>query len=490
MNTFHVYKDIQARTNGEIYIGVVGPVRTGKSTFIKRFMDLLVLPNIKDEHAKKRTRDELPQSASGKTIMTTEPKFVPKDAVEIPLDEEVKAKIRLIDCVGYMVEGASGYVENEEERQVKTPWFENEIPFTKAAAIGTKKVIHDHSTIGIVVTTDGTIGEIPRENYIEAEGKTIQELQSIGKPFIVLVNTRKPYSEDAKKIAKEVEETYGVTAIPVNCEQLREEDIHSIMQSVLYEFPISEVQFFIPKWVEMLGMDHPIKKELITYVKNYMEVLHQIKDAKGEVPIPENSYMEDVRIEDIILDSGCIRIRIEIGEQFYYRVLSEVTGTEIEGEYDLIRTMKQLSLLRKEYEGVKDAMESVRMKGYGVVSPVREEIKLEDPVIIKQGNKYGVKIHSEAPTIHLIRANIETEIAPIVGNEQQAEDLVKYIKEMGKTEGGIWNTNIFGKSVEELVLDGMRNKMLMINDESQVKLQDTMQKIVNDSNGGMVCIII
>ena len=490
MNTFHVYKDIQARTNGEIYIGVVGPVRTGKSTFIKRFMDLLVLPNIKDEHAKKRTRDELPQSASGKTIMTTEPKFVPKDAVEIPLDEEVKAKIRLIDCVGYMVEGASGYVENEEERQVKTPWFENEIPFTKAAAIGTKKVIHDHSTIGIVVTTDGTIGEIPRENYVEAEGKTIQELQSIGKPFIVLVNTRKPYSEDAKKIAKEVEETYGVTAIPVNCEQLREEDIHSIMQNVLYEFPISEVQFFIPKWVEMLGMDHPIKKELITYVKNYMETLHQIKDAKGEVPMPENSYMEDVRIEDIILDSGCIRIRIEIGEQFYYRVLSEVTGTDIEGEYDLICTMKQLSSLRKEYEGVKDAMESVRMKGYGVVSPVREEIKLEDPVIIKQGNKYGVKIHSEAPTIHLIRANIETEIAPIVGNEQQAEDLVKYIKEMGKTEGGIWNTNIFGKSVEELVLDGMRNKMLMINDESQVKLQDTMQKIVNDSNGGMVCIII
>lgn len=490
MNTFHVYKDIQARTNGEIYIGVVGPVRTGKSTFIKRFMDLLVLPNIEDEHVKKRTRDELPQSASGKTIMTTEPKFVPKDAVEVPLDDEIKVKIRLIDCVGYMVEGASGYVENEEERQVKTPWYENEIPFTKAAAIGTKKVIHDHSTIGIVVTTDGSIGELPRENYMEAEEKTIQELQSIGKPFIVLVNTKKPYSEDAKKIAKEIEEAYGVTAIPVNCEQLREDDIHSIMQSVLYEFPISEVQFFIPKWVEMLGMDHPIKKELILYVKNYMEMLHQIKDAKKEIPIPENPYMETVRIEDIVLDSGCVHIRIDIGERFYYKVLSEMTGTEIEGEYDLIRIMKELSSLRKEYEGVKDAMESVRMKGYGVVSPVREEIKLEDPIIIKQGNKYGVKIHSEAPTIHLIRANIETEIAPIVGNEQQAEDLVKYIKEMGTTEGGIWNTNIFGKSVEELVMDGMKNKMMMINDESQVKLQDTMQKIVNDSNGGMVCIII
>lgn len=490
MNTFHVYKDIQARTNGEIYIGVVGPVRTGKSTFIKRFMDLLVLPNIEDEHVKKRTRDELPQSASGKTIMTTEPKFVPKDAVDVPLDDEIKVKIRLIDCVGYMVEGASGYVENEEERQVKTPWYENEIPFTKAAAIGTKKVIHDHSTIGIVVTTDGSIGELPRENYMEAEEKTIQELQSIGKPFIVLVNTKKPYSEDAKKIAKEIEEAYGVTAIPVNCEQLREDDIHSIMQSVLYEFPISEVQFFIPKWVEMLGMDHPIKKELILYVKNYMEMLHQIKDAKKEIPIPENPYMETVRVEDIVLDSGCVHIRIDIGERFYYKVLSEMTGTEIEGEYDLIRIMKELSSLRKEYEGVKDAMESVRMKGYGVVSPVREEIKLEDPIIIKQGNKYGVKIHSEAPTIHLIRANIETEIAPIVGNEQQAEDLVKYIKEMGTTEGGIWNTNIFGKSVEELVMDGMKNKMMMINDESQVKLQDTMQKIVNDSNGGMVCIII
>lgn len=490
MNTFHVYKDIQARTNGEIYIGVVGPVRTGKSTFIKRFMDLLVLPNIEDEHVKKRTRDELPQSASGKTIMTTEPKFVPKDAVDVPLDDEIKVKIRLIDCVGYMVEGASGYVENEEERQVKTPWYENEIPFTKAAAIGTKKVIHDHSTIGIVVTTDGSIGELPRENYMEAEEKTIQELQSIGKPFIVLVNTKKPYSEDAKKIAKEIEEAYGVTAIPVNCEQLTEDDIHSIMQSVLYEFPISEVQFFIPKWVEMLGMDHPIKKELILYVKNYMEMLHQIKDAKKEIPIPENPYMETVRVEDIVLDSGCVHIRIDIGERFYYKVLSEMTGTEIEGEYDLIRIMKELSSLRKEYEGVKDAMESVRMKGYGVVSPVREEIKLEDPIIIKQGNKYGVKIHSEAPTIHLIRANIETEIAPIVGNEQQAEDLVKYIKEMGTTEGGIWNTNIFGKSVEELVMDGMKNKMMMINDESQVKLQDTMQKIVNDSNGGMVCIII
>lgn len=491
MHMFQLYNDIQARTNGEIYIGVVGPVRTGKSTFIKRFMDLLVLPNMTDEHVKARTRDELPQSASGKTIMTTEPKFVPKEAAEIRLDEGATAKIRLIDCVGYMVKGASGHEENEEERQVKTPWFEQEIPFTKAAAIGTQKVIHDHSTIGIVVTTDGTIGELLRENYVEAEEKTIRELQSIGKPFIVLVNSKRPYGDEAKHVAEQIEETYGVSAMAVNCEQLREEDIHHIMQNVLYEFPISEVQFFIPKWVEMLPLEHPIKKELLDYVKHVMFDLCQLKDAKKDMKNIEGGvYIEGARLEDIEMDSGCIKINVQIGEHYYYEVLSELTGTEIAGEYDLITTMQQLSVLRQEYEGVKDAMDSVRMKGYGVVNPVRDEIKLEEPIIIKQGNKYGVKIHSEAPSIHMIRANIETEIAPIVGNEQQAEDLVKYIKEMSETEGGIWNTNIFGKSIEELVLDGMKNKIMMINDESQAKLQDTMQKVVNDSNGGMVCIII
>lgn len=490
MNTFHLYKDIQARTNGEIYIGVVGPVRTGKSTFIKRFMDLLVLPNMKDENAKRRTQDELPQSASGKTIMTTEPKFVPKEAASIQLDGDVTTKIRLIDCVGYMVKGAAGYEENDEERQVKTPWYDYEIPFTKAAAIGTQKVIHDHSTIGIVVTTDGTIGDIPRENYEEAEGKTIRELKSIGKPFVVLVNSKRPYGEEAKNVSMRIEETYGVPAMSVNCEQLREEDIHYIMQSVLFEFPISEVQFFIPKWVEMLAMEHPIKKELIAYVKNMMSGLQQIKDARKEMPKPEGVYIEGIHMEDIVMDSGCIKIQIQIGESFYYDVLSELTGTSISGEYDLISTMKELAVLRKEYEGVKDAMNSVRLKGYGVVSPARDEIKLEEPVMIKQGNKYGVKIHSEAPSIHMIRANIETEIAPIVGNEQQAEDLMKYIKAAKETEQGMWDTNIFGKSIEELVMDGMRNKIMMINDESQVKLQDTMQKIVNDSSGGMVCIII
>lgn len=490
MEVFDVYKDIQARTNGEIYLGVVGPVRTGKSTFIKRFMDLLVLPKIEDEHSRERTKDELPQSASGKTIMTTEPKFVPKEAAEIRLVDDVAVKIRLIDCVGYMVRGAAGHMENEEERQVKTPWFDHEIPFTKAASIGTQKVIHDHATIGIVITTDGTICDLKREDYVEAEDKTIRELRSIGKPFVVLVNSQKPYAQAAKEVTDRIKEKHGVTAMAINCEQLREEDIHHIMEQVLFEFPISEVEFYIPKWVEMLSREHKIKADLLSHIKDMMKEFLMIKDAVRGIAKPDSVYIKEMKVDDVALDTGCVKVRIQVADNFYYEMLSELTGTSIEGEYELIRTMKEMSALRREYESVKDAMKSVKLKGYGVVSPRKEEIQLEEPVIIKQGNKYGVKIHSEAPSIHMIRANIETDIAPIVGSEQQANDLVNYIKDANETEEGVWGTNIFGKSIEELVMDGMRNKLIAINDESQSKLQDTMQKIVNDSNGGMVCIII
>ena len=415
MESFQVYKDMKARTNGEIYIGVVGPVRTGKSTFIKRFMDLLVLPNMTDIHAKERTQDELPQSASGTTIMTTEPKFVPKEAAGVKLSDDLEVKIRMIDCVGFMSEGASGHIEKDEERQVKTPWFEYEIPFTKAAAIGTQKVIRDHATIGIVVTTDGSVTDLPRENYIQAEERTVKELKAIGKPFMILLNCKKPYTEESKKLQEELREKYETAVLPVNCEQMKEEDIH---------------------------------------------------------------------------ETGKVQVKIEFAESYYYEVISEVTGEEIHGEYELMAVMKELSAMREEFSRIKDAFADVKMKGYGVVSPSKEDIRLEEPVIIKQGSKFGVKIRSEAPSIHMIRANIETEIAPIVGNEKQAEDLAGYIKKESETPEGVWGTNIFGKTVEELVMDGMRNKIAMINDESQVKLQDSMQKIVNDSNGGMVCIII
>ena len=314
MDSFHLYKDMKTRTNGELYIGVVGPVRTGKSTFIKRFMDLLVLPNMTDEPAKARTKDELPQSASGTTVMTTEPKFVPKDAADIHLAEDVDVKIRLIDCVGFMVQGALGHIENDAERQVKTPWFDYEIPFTKAAAIGTQKVIHDHATIGIVVTTDGSICELPRENYIEAEERTVRELQSIGKPFIMILNCKKPYSTESKNLKQKLEEKYGVSVLPVNCEQLKEEDIHEIMRKVLYEFPVSEVEFYIPKWVEMLPADHKIKQDLLKNVKEIMTNLKEIKNAVAGVNLPENSYIENVRVDKIELDTGIIKLIFEFAD--------------------------------------------------------------------------------------------------------------------------------------------------------------------------------
>ena len=485
MDSFQVYRDMKVRTNGEIYIGVVGPVRTGKSTFIKRFMDLLVLPNMTE-----RTKDELPQSASGTTIMTTEPKFVPKEAASVKLSDDVEVKIRLIDCVGYMVEGASGHIENNAERQVKTPWFEYEIPFTKAAAIGTQKVIRDHATIGFVVTTDGSVTDLPRESYIPAEEKTVKELQSIGKPFLILLNCLKPYGEEAKALKEELQQKYNAPVFPVNCEQLKAEDINEIMRQILYQFPVTEVEFYLPKWVEMLSRDHRIKQDLLEHIRRFMENMDDIRSAVSCEEKADSPYINEISVEKVEMDTGKVRVRIGFEQKYYYEVLSELTGTQIKGEYELISTMKELSAMKEEFSQIKDAFADVKIKGYGVVSPKKEEIRLDDPVIIKQGSKYGVKIRSEAPSIHMIRANIETEIAPIVGNEKQAEDLVEYIRQESETPEGVWGTNIFGKSVEELVMDGIRSKIAMINDESQSKLQDSMQKIVNDSNGGMVCIII
>ena len=450
----------------------------------------MVLPNLTDENQKARARDELPQSASGTTIMTTEPKFVPKEAAQIRLSEDLEVKIRLIDCVGYMVNGATGHLENETERQVKTPWFDYEIPFTKAAEIGTRKVIHEHSTLGIVVTADGSFGELKRENYIPAEEKTIRELQGIGKPFIVLLNSEKPYSQETKELAETMAETYKVSVLPVNCEQLKAEDIHGIMRQILFSFPISEVDFYIPKWVEMLPADHAIKQELLGEVRKIMEGLQDIRSATEGIGEPESRYIEKISMEKIEMDTGKVTVRIAFEQKYYYEVLSELTGLEIKGEHELINGIRKLADMKREYAQIKDAFNDVQMKGYGVVSPRKEEIEIDEPALIRQGNKYGVKIHSKAPSVHMIRANIENEIAPIVGTEEQANDLIRYIKDAADTPEGIWGTSIFGKSIEEMVLNGMETKIRMINEESQAKLQDTMKKIVNDSNGGLVCIII
>lgn len=490
MKTVDLYKDIQARTNGEIYLGVVGPVRTGKSTFIKRFMDLMVLPEIEDEYAKSRTQDELPQSAQGKTIMTTEPKFIPKEAAKIKLDEDIQVLVRLIDCVGYMVEGAEGHIEGNTERLVKTPWSEQEISFTQAAEIGTRKVIHDHSTIGIVVTTDGSFSGIPRENYIAPEEKTIAELKRLGKPFVVILNSMKPYSDESTRIAEEISKKNNVRVISLNCQQIRKEDIHKILECVLKEFPVMEIEYFVPRWIETLPMSHPIKAEIIDKIRESSQSVRAIKDAVDEKISFESPYVCRMKLDEVDLASGKIKVQLQIADKYYYEMISEMLGVTVENEYTLLSTVRELARKKEEYQKVENAMQSVKMSGYGVVMPTQNEIKLYEPEIVKHGNKFGVKIRSEAPSIHLIRAGIETEIAPIVGSEQQAKDLIEYIKDNSCEAEGIWKINIFGKSVEQLVSDGINSKLSQIGEESQNKLQDTMQKVVNDSSGGMVCIII
>lgn len=489
MDTYNVYKDIQARTKGEIYIGVVGPVRTGKSTFIRRFMELVALPNMPEEQ-QSEVRDQLPLSGSGKLITTVEPKFIPKEATEVTLSDDVKAKIRLIDCVGYMVPEATGNMEEEKERMVKTPWFSYEIPFHQAAEVGTQKVIQEHSSIGLVVTCDGSFGEIPRNNYIDSEEKTIQELQKQGKPFLVLVNSQKPYKEETVQLVESLQKKYNASVMSVNCEQLRKDDIVRILEKVLYEFPVVQLEFYIPKWVEMLPPSHYLKADLITNIKELLGKVKYVRDISKDNLQMSSSYINKAVIDQIELATGKVKVHLEMDEKYYYEILSDMTGVAITDEYQLIHTMKELAKMREEYVKVQDALSSVRGKGYGVVTPDRDEIVLEDPVVIKQGNKYGVKIKSSSPSIHMIKANIETEIAPIVGSEEQAKDLIEYIKAGEQRQESIWQTNIFGKSIEQLVEDGIHTKLVQISDESQVKLQDTMQKIVNDSKGGMVCIII
>ncbi|MDD6639021.1 MAG: stage IV sporulation protein A [Lachnospiraceae bacterium] len=494
---FDLYKDIQGRTKGEIYIGVVGPVRTGKSTFIKRFMDLFVLPYIEDENVRQRAMDELPQSAAGKTIMTTEPKFIPQEAATITLADQSDIRVRLIDCVGFMVEGASGHMEGDENRMVKTPWFEEEIPFVDAARVGTKKVIRDHATIGVVITTDGTIGELPRESYLEAERATIEEIREIGKPYVIVLNCARPYSEETRRLAEAMEQTYQAVVIPVNCQQMHREDVANIMNAILLEFPVTQMDFFIPKWTEMLPREHPIKASILDAALGMLAKIDKVKDVhalSGE-RTKEAFYMEEkpvgaIQIAGMNLSTGTVTVRMEVDDKYYFAYISDMTGVQITGEYQMISMLRGLSAMKADYEKVKDAMYAVEQKGYGVVMPGLADIKMEDPVLIQHGGKYGVKMRAISPSIHMIKANIETEIAPIVGSEEQAKDLIEYIKAGEESGEGLWTTNIFGKSVGELMEDGIRSKIMQMDDECQLKLQDTMQKIVNDSNGGMICIII
>lgn len=491
-NSFKLYEDIARRTEGDIYVGVVGPVRTGKSTFIKKFMDLLVIPNIENDYKKERARDELPQSAGGKTIMTTEPKFIPNEAIEIKIGNNLKLKTRLVDCVGYLVNNAIGYLENDMPRMVKTPWFEEEIPFEKAAEIGTKKVIQEHSTIGILVTTDGSITDIPREDYIQAEERVVSELKELNKPFIILLNSNSPYSESTKELAKKLEQKYETTVIPIDCLNLELEDINDIFSKILYEFPIERININFPKWADRLDESHWVKTELYNQIKDACEGLKTLKNVDTMIGKLQNTnVISHTVLNEIKLGTGEVNIAIRLIDELFYKIITEISGVEINNEGDLFATITEFSRTKKEFDKIAYALEEVKAKGYGIVTPSMDELILDEPEMVKQGSRYGVKLKAKAPSIHMIRADIETEVSPIVGSEKQSEELVNYLlSEFENDPKKIWESNIFGKSLHELVNEGLQNKLYRMPEDAQGKLQETLERIVNEGSGGLICIIL
>jgi len=492
MEKFDIYQDIAERTGGDIYIGVVGPVRTGKSTFIKRFMDLMVLPNIVSTYTRERAKDELPQSASGRTIMTTEPKFVPNEAVEIRLGDNTDMRVRMIDCVGYLVPEAEGDMDGDTPRMVHTPWSEQAMPFREAAEMGTKKVITDHSTIGIVVTTDGSVTELPRENYMEAEQRVIGELQELGKPFVILLNTAMPYSEHTQAMRMEMEEKYGVPVLAVNAAQLKMEDVRKILEQVLYQFPLKELRFFFPGWVETLEQSHWLKQKLTETLKEVMNQADILADVENLISgFDCADFLKKAYTDHILPGEGAADIALNFNDGLFYQVLSETVDMPIENDYALIHTIQMLSETKREYDKISNAMNDVKRKGYGVVTPVFEEITLEKPEVFKQGSRYGIRLKAKGESIHLIKADVETEVSPIIGNEEQSREFIDHlISDYEEEPEKIWDLNIFGRTLSSMVSDGMQNKIYRMPEDAQMKLQETLQKIVNEGSGGLICIIL
>ncbi len=488
----NIYKDIATRTGGDIYIGIVGPVRTGKSTFIKQFMKKIVLPKIDGEFEKERANDELPQSSSGRTIMTTEPKFIPENAVKINLDENTNFRVRLIDCVGYIVPSSLGYIENEQPRMVMTPWYNEPIPFNMAAEIGTKKVITEHSTIGLVVTTDGSISDIPREEYAEAEERVIGELKEINKPFIVILNCLDPYSEASRNLASELSEKYGVSVLPVSCLELTEDDIKEILSKILYEFPIKEIDIGFPMWINSLPLDHWLRSKITQTVMVSCDSVSKISDVNDfKCRLCENEHIENTRIKNIDLGNGTANVNVSINKNLFYKILEESTGIKINGENELLSTLIELAQMKKEYMRIKDALDEVEATGYGIVMPSIEELTLEEPEIMRQGCRYGVRLKASAPSIHMMKANIATEVSPIVGSEKQSEDLIMYLlKEFEENPVKIWDSNIFGKSLHELVNEGLHAKLAHMPSDARIRLQETLERVINEGCNGLVCIIL
>ena len=487
-----IYEDIAHRTDGDIYIGVVGPVRTGKSTFIKRVMESLVIPNIENVYRRERARDELPQSGSGRTIMTAEPKFVPEEAVTVSMDGSAAFQVRLIDCVGYMVPGAVGQLEGETERMVTTPWFDHEIPMSEAAEVGTRKVIAEHSTIGIVVTTDGTITEIPREDYLEAEERVIRELKELGKPFLVLLNSAHPNSERARAIRDEIAQRHQVTCVAANCLEMEEEDVSALLKQVLYEFPLKEMDLFLPPWVDALPQEHPIKAALYEAIRQGAGQLGRIRDVEQAVEsMGECEQVSQARVTSIDLGTGLACVSLELPRSLFYDTISQQSGFQIGNDGDLMALLTQLAQVKASYDKVADALKEVEETGYGIVVPSIDSLVLEEPEIVRQGGRYGVRLKASAPSIHMIRADIETEVSPIVGSEKQSEEMIHYLlQEFEGDTAKIWQSNIFGKSFHELVGEDLNAKVKRMPEDAREKLRETLQRIINEGSGGLICIIL
>ncbi len=487
-----IYRDIAERTGGDIYIGVVGPVRSGKSTFIKRFMESLVLPNMGEGYSRERARDEMPQSAAGKTVMTTEPKFIPDEAVTVHVDDVANMRVKMIDCVGYIVPEALGTIENGQPRMVRTPWQEEPMPFVEAAEMGTHKVITEHATIGMLITTDGTIGEISRDSYVEAEERVVRELKELGKPFAMILNSARPGSEEAIALAYELEAKYGVPVALVSCMDLDAEDIRHILELVLHEFPVSEVRVRLPEWTTALEPTHRIHTALMGALKKAADRVRKIGDIRDAfADFAECEYVESASVDDVDLGRGCAQITLKMENGLYYRVLSELTGFEISGEEELIDLLRELSGMKSTYDRVAEALAECDEKGYGIVMPEVSDMTLDEPEIVRQSGGYGVRLRASASSIHMIRANIEAEVSPIVGTEQQSEDMVKYLlREFDEDPGRIWESNMFGKSLYELVGEGIHAKLEHMPEASRTKLSETLERIINEGSGGLICILL
>ena len=492
MTNNNIYKDIAMRTGGDIYIGVVGPVRTGKSTLIKRFMETLVVPNIESKFSRDRATDELPQASAGRTIMTTEPKFIPEEAARITLDHGANLNVRMIDCVGYIVPSALGYIEDQQPRMVMTPWFDTAVPFNMAAEIGTQKVINEHSTIGLVVTTDGSFSDIPRDEYAEVEQRVISELKEINKPFVVLLNSARPNSAETVALADELSAKYGVSVIPISCAEISEEDIKNILSEILSEFPVQEISLQMPLWINTLPKEHPIKKTVFDNIWQVADGISKISDIDSNIAsLSDCEYINRAYISSIDLGKGSAVVAADICPELFYKILGEISGLEIADEGELLQQIISLSQIKKEYDKFKPALDEVNATGYGIVMPQIDELTLAEPEIVRQGGKYGVRLSASAPSIHLMRADINAEVSPIVGSEKQSEELVMYLlNEFEENPKDIWKSNIFGKSLHELINEGLHNKLYRMPTDARMKLQETIERIINEGCGGLICIIL